>query len=211
MTLSVEFTHRKRKTPRVSARLTQSTDSGGKAVRFEATSLNSRAKWIRLALMVAASAGLAFFAGRAGYSTGESACFFLGLMPLFWILASLVGLLLSVQKVTSPPVVDMGSDRWPAQIHEDTVEERLQLTLGEQLELRRLSAEPVSERRAAYTRVRMERQSEDEFGLQCKVWLRDVESLVNEEELLIPASAFENQASFDAFCLALQAKIWGVS
>jgi hypothetical protein len=198
MSLSVEFRHRPISNPKGPVSPSKGPDvefglgsTGNRThgtfngVSYEAQSLSLNGKWARFALLALGSMALAYVLRRSSVSLNGSLCLFLGVMPIWWIISSLVGLFFSMKKVANDAKPENGDG------------ELLRLTLHETFEIASVSEKNRPPRQIRYAQMTFRREGTEAFI-----------SLKQEAPLVVPASAFESDKAFDEFCLELQRNIW---
>jgi hypothetical protein len=190
---SVEF-ERRRLAPAPSANGLHVVMGGPAATRF-----TRRLHGVRAAVVVLGALAVAFVTQRLGVGLGGALCAFLGVLPILWGAGWLFGLLVSARRLAADvsqhgaalPTVEGASPRWHL--------ERVRLEVRDEgLRLERRGELGDGASTIAWRDVRFTRPGPDGALL----------GLGADEVLEVPASAFPALADFDAFCLALQAKVW---
>ena len=190
---SVEF-ERRRLAPQAAVKGLHLAVEGTAGRRFV-----QRVHGVRAAVVLLGALAVAFLTQRLGFGLGGALCVFLGLLPVLRGAGWLGGLLFSTRRLASDVSAQLGSAL--------SAEER-----GRRWHLERVRLEVREDGLWLY------RKGELTDGQQTWAW-RDVRvsrpgpvaallGLGADEVLEVPASAFPSGSDFDAFCLALQAKLW---
>lgn len=195
--LTVEFDH-----PRLRPeQLPQLAHLPGAVVMNEFTpGLKRRVGVARAVLVVLGAAALAFVTQRLGLPLSGGLCVFFGALPVLWIVGFLVGAGLTAKKTAQAVRTGAAQVNWGEALERSTVMERVTLEVGE-LGLRvtrRAADQPESSALVGWNRVSFTRVTPDMALL----------GLDPGEPVSVPARAFPEAAAFDAFCLAVQGRVW---
>jgi hypothetical protein len=159
--------------------------------------LKRRVTVTRALLVVAGSALIAFGAQRLGIPVGAGLCLFFVALPALWVGGFLIGTLFTVRKVArempgQPIRLDFSTS--------NQVVEKVTLEVGE-LGLnvtRRPEAQAESTQLIGWNRVQLGRHHPEQASIFTADGLH----------FDVPATAFPSRETFDAFCVAVQGKIW---
>ncbi len=162
--------------------------------------LKRRVTVARAVVVVLGAAGLAFVTERLGLPVTGGLCVFLGALPLLWLGGWAIGMYGTVQKTAKAAREASAGVDWekalPSQLLAETVTLEIQ-DLGLRV-TRRPEGEAETSELVGWPRVNLNRIS-PELALI---------GLEPQFPLQLPASAFPDSAGFDAFCLALQGRVW---
>lgn len=174
--------------------------AGAQALDDVATGIGRRATLARGVLVVFGAAGLAWVTQRSGQPVGVGLCAFFGALPLLWLAGWVVGALFTVRRAARSAAKTMQTIDWQKAIEENTIAEQVTvqvLELGLQVGREPPGAPPSSEL-FGWQRVHFDRHGHQMVFI----------GLEGGEPLSLPASAFADGATFDAFCLSVQAHVW---
>lgn len=190
--IAVEFEHRRFVVPEGPGPAIQVLGPGG------VPGLTKRIKVVRAAIVALGALGIAFATQRAGVSLGSALCVFLGVLPVLWIAGWLAGVVFTTRRLAVKTSKALQGMDLQAELSKHQRVERVRLELREDaLWLERRGVEDES-RSVAWGQVGFTRR-----GPQSAV------VFVGPQDFLeIPSAAFPDAAAFDAFCLALQARVW---
>lgn len=195
--LTVEFDH-----PRLRPeQLPQVPHLPGAVVMNEFTpGLKRRVGVARAVLVVAGAAALAFVTQRLGLPLSGGLCVFFGALPVLWFVGFLVGAGLTAKKTAQAVRSGAAQVNWGEALERSTVMERVTLEVGE-LGLRvtrRADDVPESSELVGWNRVNLTRFSPDTALIRLEPGF----------PVAVPARVFPDAAAFDAFCLAVQGRVW---
>lgn len=159
--------------------------------------LKRRVTVTRALLVVAGSASIAFAAQRLGIPLGAGLCLFFGALPVLWVGGFLIGTLFTLRKAArelpgQPLKLDLSAS--------NQVVEKVTLEVGE-LGLnvtRRPENAAESTQLIGWGRINFNRPHPDGAAIFTNDGLH----------LDVPAAAFPSREAFDAFCVAVQGKVW---
>jgi hypothetical protein len=157
--------------------------------------MRRRMMLVRAIIVVAGAAGLAYATQRLGMPVAAGLCVFLGALPILWIIGFFAGAFLSLGTLRG--VVKEAAEN-PERI--TAYKEQVALEVGEQaltVKRHRYGAD-ASIDQIAWNMVQLIRQGGSIAVLHYGGGLH----------VQLPASAFPDAAAFDAFCLAVQERIW---
>lgn len=188
--MKVEFEHR-----RVEPTSFQVTVGAQRLPESMARTLARRIRTTRWLVLFVGAAGVAFATRRAGLELGQALCVFSGALPALWVLGWLSGTLFHLRRTAREASARMGSNEWKKELDASTRKERVTLELLDTgLAVEREGHQAL----VGFQRVAMARVSPELLVIQ-----------VDSEPFQVPRAAFPDAAKFDAFCLALQARLWG--
>lgn len=174
--------------------------AGAQVFSDVATGISRRTTIARGVLVVTGAAALAWVTQRSGQPLGVGLCAFFGALPLLWFAGWLVGALFTVRKAARSAAKTMQTIDWQKAIAENTVAEQVTLQvleLGLQVSREPLGASASTEL-FGWQRVHFDRHGHQMVFI----------GLEGGEALSVPATAFADGATFDAFCLSVQAHVW---
>jgi hypothetical protein len=159
--------------------------------------LKRRVGITRALFVIAGSASIAFAAQRLGIPVTAGLCLFFVALPVLWVGGFLIGTLFTLRKAAKelpgqPLHFDLSAS--------NQVVEKVTLEVGE-LGLnvtRRPEQQPEATQLIGWNRVQLARPEADAAA----VWTADGLNFH------VPATAFPSREAFDAFCVAVQGKIW---
>lgn len=164
------------------------------------TGISRRTTIARGVLVVAGAAALAWVTQRSGQPLGVGLCAFFGALPLLWFAGWVVGALFSVRAAARAAAKTMERIDWQKAIDDNTVLEQVTvqvLETGLQVS-RELQGASASTALFGWQRVQFDRHGPALAFI----------GLEGGEPLSVPASAFSDGATFDAFCLSVQGRVW---
>lgn len=191
---SVEFEHQRLAPPSSAAPLGRVIDA--KDLPGYAT----RVRVVRAVVVVAGALAVAFATQRGGLPLTTALCVFVGVLPVLWIAGWFGGFLLSARKLAAQAKGAVAAlDELEADVRRRSRSERIRLEVRDD-------------------GLFVERRGELENDARTVPW-RDVHfsrpgpagaifQLGPLELLEVPAGAFAEPSAFDAFCLAVQARVW---
>lgn len=191
---SVEFEHQ-RLAPQASAaplgRVIDAKDLPGYATRVRV---------VRAVVVVVGALAIAFATQRGGLPLTTALCVFVGVLPVLWLIGWFGGFLLSARKLASQargPVAAL--DELEADVRRRVRAERVRLEVRDDgLLIERRGEVENDTRTLPWRQVQFSRPGPGGAIFQ----------LGPLELLEVPATAFADTAAFDAFCLAVQARVW---
>ncbi|MEW5740586.1 MAG: hypothetical protein AB1938_16780 [Myxococcota bacterium] len=192
--ISVEFEHRRFVPPAAPGpRALKLLGPGG------VPGLTRRIRIVRAVFVIAGALGIAFATERSGVALGAALCVFLGALPLLWVVGWLAGVLLTTRRLAVQTSKALEGLDLQAELAKHQRVERVRLELRDDgLWLERKGVGEDESRSIDWRKVGFTRR-----GPQSAV------VFVGPQDFLeIPSAAFPDAAAFDAFCLALQARVW---
>lgn len=191
---SVEFEHQRLAMPPSAAPLGRVIDAK------ELPGYATRVRVVRAVVVVVGALAVAFATQRGGLSLTTALCVFVGVLPVLWIAGWLGGFLLSARRLAAQARgAGLAIEEFEAEVRRRTRTERVRLEVRDD-------------------GLFVERRGELENGARTVPW-REVHftrpgpggaivQLSPLELLEVPATAFAEPSAFDAFCLAVQARVW---
>jgi hypothetical protein len=160
-----------------------------------ARQLAGRIRVTRWVVLLAGAAAVAYATQRSGVSLWGALCIFGGALPVLWVAGWLTGAGLHMRRTVKQFEAQLDSGALQGQVEAGGEKEHVAFELLEGgLQVTRAGRSPTL---VGFQRVGMQR-------LGPEVLVVNVEG----EPFQVPRAAFPDAGAFDAFCLALQGRVW---
>jgi len=146
---------------------------------------------VRIGAMLLGAVLSAYLTHRAGLSLNAALCVFIGAAPLLWLVSAFIGLAFGARRAR----VLMNASAQAARLEQS---QHVLLHIGaDALEVTLQQGAETESHRWPWKEVRLDRHGQEAFYLK-----RELDGIE------VPRWAFADEAAFEAFALAAQARIW---